>query len=182
MAEPLLLSLVFLLIGALIGFLAQRSRMCFVAGLRDYLLVRDTELLLGLFSFLATVWVASSLLYAVGLLRQGMPEYGELELRRALDGGVVFRLGWNRLLAPRALGTAQEAVPVAAVLNRFLAASAVGGWLLGLLSVAAGGCVLRQHVLCAQGNRNALLFVLGFYAAVPVYYLALSRLFSWVYQ
>jgi hypothetical protein len=42
--------------------------------------------------------------------------------------------------------------------------------------------VLRQHVLCAQGNRNALLFVLGFYAAVPVYYLALGRLFSWVYQ
>ena len=182
MAEPVLLSLVFLLIGALTGFLAQRSRMCFVAGLRDYLLVRDTELLLGLFSFLATVWVATSLLYALGLLRQGMPEYGELAVKRALDAGAVPRLDWSRLLAPRALGTAHAAMPLAAVVNRFLAASIVGGWLLGLLSVAAGGCVLRQHVLCAQGNRNALLFVLGFYAAVPVYYLALGRLFSWVYQ
>jgi uncharacterized membrane protein YedE/YeeE len=182
MAEAVLLSLVFLLIGILIGFLAQRSRMCFVAGLRDYLLVRDTELLMGLFSFLATVWVATSLLYALGLLEQGMPEYGELEMKGALSDASVSRLGWSRLLAPRALGTAQTAVPLAALANRFLVASAAGGWLLGLLSVAAGGCVLRQHVLCAQGNRNALLFVLGFYAAVPVYYLALGRLFSWVYQ
>jgi uncharacterized membrane protein YedE/YeeE len=182
MAEAAVLSLVFLLIGILIGFLAQRSRMCFVAGLRDYLLVKDTELLLGLFSFLATVWVATSLLCALGLLRQGMPEYGELEVKRALDEAALPRFGWGWLVAPRALGASQSAVPPAAVVNRFLGASAVGGWLLGLFSVAAGGCVLRQHVLCAQGNRNALLFVVGFYAAVPAYYLALGRLFSWVYQ
>ena len=36
-----------LLLGFLIGFLGQRSRLCFVAGYRDYLVMRDTELLKG---------------------------------------------------------------------------------------------------------------------------------------
>ncbi len=174
MAEWLPLSMVFLLIGTIAGFAAQRSRMCFVAGLRDYLLVRDTELLLGLFSFLATVWVLTSALYTVGLLRQGMPEYGEVEVRRALASAPAFRL--------RALGTAESGVPPAALANRFLAASAAGGWLLGLLSVAAGGCVLRQHVLCSQGSRRALFFLAGFYAAVPIYYLFLDRFITaWIH-
>lgn len=47
-----------LLIGLVIGFLAQRSRMCFVGGIRDFILVRDTELLKGLFAFGLTAWIA----------------------------------------------------------------------------------------------------------------------------
>jgi hypothetical protein len=47
--------------------------------------------------------------------------------------------------------------------------------------VLAGGCVLRQHVLCAQGNRNALFFVLGFYAAAVVFGLLLFDRLSWFY-
>jgi len=34
-----------LLLGFVIGFLGQRSRLCFVSGYRDYVLMRDTELL-----------------------------------------------------------------------------------------------------------------------------------------
>lgn len=161
MSEGWWLSLIFLGIGALIGFLAQRSRMCFVAGFRDYLLVRDTELLLGLFSFLATVWVLSSLGYALGLLRQGLPEYGVLEARTV---------------------AAARAVPLSSLANRFLYASLAGGWLMGLISVLAGGCVLRQHVLAVQGNRGAWLYLAGFYGAVPLYYLLLARFLNWVYQ
>ena len=55
--SAVLLSLAFLGIGLVVGFLAQRSRMCFVAGLRDWILVRDAELLTGLFAFLTTVWL-----------------------------------------------------------------------------------------------------------------------------
>ena len=174
------LSLAFLGIGMLTGFLAQRSRMCFVAGFRDWLLVRDTELLLGLFSFLATVWLATSLAYALGLLHQGMPEYGELEVHTAAAVGSGVRLLNLREL--RLLGTAQQAVPLASLANRFLYASLTGGWVIGLVSVLAGGCVLRQHVLAVQGGRNAWMFLAGFYAAVPLYYLLLARFLGWVYQ
>ena len=104
MGEAWWLSLAFLGIGALVGFLAQRSRMCFVAGFRDWLLVRDTELLLGLFSFLATVWLLSSLGYALGLLHQSMPEYGALEVRTGRGGP-----GRSRLARAAAVGRAGAA-------------------------------------------------------------------------
>jgi uncharacterized protein len=176
------LSLVFLGIGVLIGFLAQRSRMCFVAGFRDWLLVRDTELLLGLFSFLATVWLLTSLGYALGFLHRGMPEYGELEVRTAVAGQALGGLRLANLRELHLLGGAQGAVPLASLANRFLYASLAGGWVIGLVSVLAGGCVLRQHVLAVQGSRNAWLFLAGFYAAVPLYYLLLARFLGWVYR
>ncbi len=47
-----------LLVGLVIGYLAQRSRMCFVGGIRDFILVRDTELLKGFFAFGLTAWIA----------------------------------------------------------------------------------------------------------------------------
>ena len=47
-----------LLIGVILGYLGQRSRMCFVGGIRDFILVRDTYLLRGLIAFGLTVWLA----------------------------------------------------------------------------------------------------------------------------
>jgi hypothetical protein len=72
--------------------------------------------------------------------------------------------------------------PPSGLLGRFFYVSLAGGWLLGFLSVFAGGCVLRQHVLCAQGSRNSLLFLAGFYSATLVYYLFLFDRIVWVYQ
>jgi uncharacterized protein len=152
--NPALLSLAFLLIGLVVGFLAQRSRMCFVAGLRDWILVRDTELLTGLFAFLATVWVLTSVLGSLGMLHRGVPVYGQ---------------------------TTAEVGAAALGIGRFFWSSLGGGFLVGVLSVIAGGCVMRQHVLCAQGDRNALFYLAGFYGAVVVYYSLLSRFFGWVY-
>ncbi len=166
--SAVLLSLAFLLIGLVVGFLAQRSRMCFVAGLRDWIIVRDTELLTGMFAFIATVWVLTSALGALGLLHRGVPLYGESAAGAAPAAAARAgaRIAWVAL--PSRLGA-------------FFWASLGGGFLVGVLSVIAGGCVLRQHVLCAQGDSNALFYLAGFYAAVPVYYGLLSRLFGWVY-
>lgn len=47
-----------LLIGLVLGYLGQRSRMCFIGGIRDFILVRDTALLKGLVAFGVTAWVA----------------------------------------------------------------------------------------------------------------------------
>ncbi len=164
--STVLFSLLFLGIGLAVGFLAQRSRMCFVAGLRDWILVKDAELLTGLFSFLATVWLLTSILTALGLLHQGIPEYGA----RAAAGGepiVLLRnIGHLRL---------------SSLVNRFFFVTLTGGFLVGVFSVIAGGCVMRQHVLCAQGDRNALFYLVGFYGAVVVYYALFSRFFGWVY-
>src|SRR3989304_1203886 len=47
-----------LIAGVILGYLGQRSRMCFVGGIRDFILVRDTYLLRGLFAFGLTAWLA----------------------------------------------------------------------------------------------------------------------------
>jgi uncharacterized membrane protein YedE/YeeE len=46
-----------LVIGIVLGYLAQRSRMCFVGGIRDFIVVRDTALLKGLVAFGLTGWL-----------------------------------------------------------------------------------------------------------------------------
>ena len=58
-------SIATLIIGVILGYLGQRSRMCFIGGIRDFILVRDTYLLRGLFAFSLTAWLAFSL---VGVL------------------------------------------------------------------------------------------------------------------
>jgi uncharacterized membrane protein YedE/YeeE len=55
-----------LVAGAVLGYLGQRSRMCFVGGIRDYMLVRDRYLLRGLLAFGITAWLAFPLVTAVG--------------------------------------------------------------------------------------------------------------------
>ena len=47
-----------LLIGVVLGYLGQRSRMCFIGGVRDFILVGDAYLLKGLLAFGLTAWVA----------------------------------------------------------------------------------------------------------------------------
>ncbi len=177
--SAVLLSLVFLGIGCTVGFLAQRSRMCFVAGLRDWILVRDAELLTGLFSFLATVWVLTSVFAALGLLHQGAPEYGATPGLRPAPGVVASgEPSPAPALSLVRLGDASRA-SLSSLLNNFFLATLAGGFLIGVFSVIAGGCVMRQHVLCAQGDRNALFYLAGFYGAVVVYYALLSRFFDW---
>jgi hypothetical protein len=54
----MIVSLSSLALGVLVGYLGQRSRMCSIGGLRDFVLVRDTGLLKGAIALLVTTWVA----------------------------------------------------------------------------------------------------------------------------
>ncbi|MDE3074119.1 MAG: YeeE/YedE family protein [Chloroflexota bacterium] len=55
-----------LLAGIVLGYLGQRSRMCFVGAIRDVLLVRDTYLFKGLIAFGLTTWLAFPLAGLLG--------------------------------------------------------------------------------------------------------------------
>jgi len=56
MAAPMLASVG---AGVLLGFLAQRSRLCFAGGIRDMLLIRSPHLLVGLVAALLAAWLAN---------------------------------------------------------------------------------------------------------------------------
>ncbi|MBW7884398.1 MAG: YeeE/YedE family protein [Caldilineaceae bacterium] len=55
-----------LVVGLVIGYLGQRSRICFVGAVRDFVLIRDTQKLQGLVAFLLVAWVAFPLAALVG--------------------------------------------------------------------------------------------------------------------
>jgi YedE family putative selenium metabolism protein len=133
-------ALVSLVAGLIVGYVGQRTRMCFVGGLRDVILVRDRELLKGLVAFAVTAWLAFPVAHAVA------------------GGGARFFLGaWPDVWT-----------------------AVAGGGLVGVLSVVANGCPLRQHVMAGQGNVSAMVYLTGFLAGACVFHLFGPTLVAWV--
>ena len=82
-----------LVVGVVIGFVGQRSRMCFVGGIRDWILVRDTFLLKGLIAFGLVAWIAfplSNLAGGVPVGEFGRPDLTALLLTAAGGLGVGY--------------------------------------------------------------------------------------------
>ena len=70
MHAPLILSL---LVGLFVGFVAQKTRMCFVGGWRDIMLVRDFYLFSGIASFFFGAIICN---YALGNFTSGLYHWG----------------------------------------------------------------------------------------------------------
>jgi uncharacterized membrane protein YedE/YeeE len=78
-----------LLIGLILGYLGQRSRMCFVGGVRDFILVRDTYLLKGLVAFGLTAWIAFPLFgFVAGLPRAAFSAVDAIAVALTVAGGL----------------------------------------------------------------------------------------------
>ncbi|MDN5365659.1 MAG: uncharacterized protein PWP44_862 [Thermacetogenium sp.] len=67
---PMIISLI---VGLIIGALAQRTRMCFVGGWRDLFLVKDTYLFSGIAAFFVGVLVVNIITGAVNIGFEGQP-------------------------------------------------------------------------------------------------------------
>lgn len=87
-----------LIVGLIIGYVGQRSRMCFVGGLRDFILARDVFLLKGLIAFGLTAWVAFPLFhFLVGSTPVDFVAVDNLTLLSTILGG--FGVGVISVLA-----------------------------------------------------------------------------------
>ncbi|HID07331.1 MAG TPA: YedE-related selenium metabolism membrane protein, partial [Armatimonadetes bacterium] len=77
MHAPLFVSL---FIGMLIGALAQRSRLCFTAGFRDMILIRDPHLLMGIIAVFIGVLIANIALgqFHLGIANQPVAHSAQL--------------------------------------------------------------------------------------------------------
>ena len=78
-----------LAVGLLIGFLAQRTRMCFVGGWRDLIMVRDTYLFSGIAAFFIAAIIAN---YTLGNFAYGFYNWGFVDQPVAHDNHL-----WNFL-------------------------------------------------------------------------------------
>ena len=87
-----------LVVGIVIGFVGQRSRMCFVCGIRDWILVRDTFLLKGLVAFVLVSWVAFPLAALAG--GEALGSFGSPIISAVLLTAIGgFGVGWVSILA-----------------------------------------------------------------------------------
>jgi len=142
-----------LVIGLIAGFLGQRSRMCFVGGLRDFILIRDKELLKGIISFIIFTWISIKILNLIG--ESFSPMTNSL---------IIEDINYPSI--------------VVSVRSKFGLLSLLGGLGLGFFSVLAGGCPLRQHVMAGQGRKDSLVYLAGFYIGIPIYYLLIINVLS----
>jgi uncharacterized protein len=93
----MIVSLSSLAVGLVVGYLGQRSRMCSIGGLRDFVLVRDTGLLKGVGALLVTAWVAFGAIRVIagsdagkGLLAAGTSPSGLTACLAILVGAVLL--------------------------------------------------------------------------------------------
>ena len=172
----MIISFISLLFGLIIGYIAQRSRMCFIGGMRDYVLVRDIYLLKGLLAFLLTASLMFYLASAFGSELYGYPWY-ERDPKRSIEFArdhYVFAACW---LPDEVVLAAYDAVikvkgitlPGNFVISYTALTTIASGLGIGALSTRANGCPLRQHVLAASGNRGARMYLAGFYLGAIVY-------------
>ena len=176
------LALLSLVIGTILGYLAQRSRMCFIGGLRDFILVRDTELLKGAIAFFVTAWLAFSVAGFLGQVDWQAPEYqgSTLTMQRAAravpaETVELVKIEATARAAPR---TARLPEGVLGVAWPIALLTLIAGLLIGLFSTLANGCPTRQHVMAAQGIRDSIFYLAGFYLGVIFYYLVTKPLLA----
>ena len=182
---PIVASIV---IGIIIGYMGQRSRLCFIGGIRDYILIRDKSLLMGLIS---TLVVAAITFLIVGQLIGGLLYYPWFShTDRPYDFSEVMRYEGEYDpcgVPPSLVVQTSEAVTAGQEKGIFIAGvtlgpvyftysiilAVIGGLGLGVFSTMANGCPFRQHVMAGQGNGAAWIYLLGFYLAALVFH-------SWV--
>ncbi|MFC1901002.1 YedE family putative selenium transporter [Chloroflexota bacterium] len=122
-----------IVVGLVVGFLAQRTRMCFVGGWRDIFLVKDFYLISGVIAFFIAALVTN---YAMGnFAAEGIYHWGFTAQPIAHDNHL-----WNFL----------------------------GMSLLGLAATLLGGCPLRNLILSGEGNTDAAMTVLGYFAGAAL--------------
>jgi uncharacterized membrane protein YedE/YeeE len=155
------LALVTLTVGLVAGWVGQRSRFCSIGGLRDFLLARDTSLLLGVIALFAAAWFAFPLIELVTRAIAPAAAAAPVVSVPAPDPLAGQVEAWACTVEYAATGT-WPAPSVAAII--FL-----GGLGLGVVSTVAGACPFRQHVLAGQGSRQARSYLVGFYVAAALF-------------
>jgi uncharacterized membrane protein YedE/YeeE len=156
-------ALVTLGMGLILGYVAQRSRFCLIGGLRDFILVRDTELLKGAVAFFVTAWLAFSVASVFGWVSFQAPRLQETLTSAASSAPPLAAAG---------------ALPIPRVNWPLWILTAVAGIALGLFSTLANGCPTRQHVLAAQGIQDSVFYLAGFYLGVIVFYIITKPLIA----
>jgi uncharacterized membrane protein YedE/YeeE len=171
---PPLVTLVF---GLIMGYLGQRSRMCFVGGMRDWYLVRDSYLIKGLFAFIIStlVWLTIFRFFSPAL--KTFPWVA--------NGVQVFRAHWetNAIAAipSRLLPIPGDPITWSPKVYAHIFLAIIGGFGLGFFATLSGGCPFRQHIMAAEGSKSAITYLVGFIAGAILFHMFIAPLIARIF-
>ncbi|MBD3350131.1 MAG: YeeE/YedE family protein [Candidatus Lokiarchaeota archaeon] len=142
-----------LLLGILIGYLAQRSGFCSIGGFRDLLLFKQTRLFVGFLALIGGAFIGY-LLFSL-IVPEAFPGFFWIIEKPftetpAIPGGPVSTVGGAIIYA------------------------ILGGIGMGLVGVLLGGCPLRQMVMGSEGSIKSLYFFLGLLIGAVLFHLLLK--------
>ena len=137
-----------LIVGFIAGFLGQRSRLCFVGGIRDLYLVKSAYLFKGLMGFIIAAFIGLFIFN------------NNIAFPWSLEKGLMVAISG----APCEIGISALIVAI------------VGGLGLGFFAVQSGGCQFRQTVMTGEGNKKALIYLLGFFVGAIIFHLFVNGL------
>lgn len=131
--------LVTLLLGVLIGYLAQRSGYCSIGGFRDYVLFKHTRLLSGYLTLIAASFAGYLLFWF-------------------LTPDAMEHFFWALTSNPL---TPVPGAPAGLNPAAYLIFAAIPGFLIGFICMLLGGCPIRQTVMASEGSYKAGFFFIG---------------------
>lgn len=173
-----------LAVGLIIGYAAQRSRFCLIGGVRDYMIVKDKYLLKGMLSLLITAAVLFLALHLLGVHQENMSNYPmfikDTTNRQVIEASACANTKPLYLLLKKASGLKLNKWGIKLEISGWF--TIAGGFIIGILSVLAGGCPLRQHVKAAGGNKSAIVYLGGFYAGIVIYMLFFNDFFKALFK
>ena len=132
-----------MILGIIIGYLAQRSGFCSIGGIRDLILFKHTRLFFGYIALIASAFVGYLIFSTI--IPSAFSGYF-WATGKAGTTGVLTPIGG----APAGLENVSYAV-----------LAIIGGFGMGLVGVLLGGCPLRQTIMSVEGNLKSVFFVAG---------------------
>lgn len=145
-----------LVLGLIIGYLAQRSGFCSIGGFRDLFMFKHTRLFFGYLALILSA-AASYLIFSL-IIPEAFPTYPKF-------------LTADNPWAP------VPGAPAGLPIWGYVVITIIGGVGMGLLGVFLGGCPLRQMVMASEGNLKSVFFILGFAVGAILFHAFIS---AWV--
>ena len=150
----IIIPIITLLLGFLIGYLAQRSGFCSIGGMRDLMMFRHTRLFFGYLGLIGGAVLGYFIFWLI--IPAAFPNF-------------YWMTTQSNPLTPI------PGAPGGLEVGSYILLAIIGGFGMGLIGVLLGGCPLRQIVMSTEGNLKSVSFVVGLAIGAIIFH-------SWIIQ
>ncbi len=148
-AAVIILPLITLILGIIIGYLAQRSGFCSIGGMRDLMMFRHTRLFIGYLALIGSAFLGYLIFWAI--IPAAFPNF-------------YWTASQSNPLTPI------PGAPGGLTIGSYIILAIIGGFGMGILGVVLGGCPLRQIVMGSEGNYRSIYYIIGLIIGAVIFH------------